>query len=97
MDAEAEQALEIIKRDKPNLSLGAITNIHERRILGHLIEISGSGVIDPARAKTLWRTLQLDALNQVGLINPYTDRIDRQANNYFHQILNHHLLIRRSR
>jgi len=51
MDAEAEQALEIIKRDKPNLSLGAITNIHERRILGHLIEISAFGVIDPARLK----------------------------------------------
>ena len=93
MDAETERALEIIRRDGPNLILAAITNIHERTILEQLNQISASGVINPARAKTLWRTLRVNPLDQVGLINPYTDtdRIDRQAINYFHQILNDHL------
>lgn len=44
MDAETERALEIIRRDGPNLILAAITNIHERTILEQLIQISGSGV-----------------------------------------------------
>jgi hypothetical protein len=52
MDAETERALEIIRRDGPNLILAAITNIHERTILEQLIQISASGVINPARAKT---------------------------------------------
>lgn len=84
MNEDANQALEIIRREGPKLVLDIIPNIYERGTLEQLIDFS-------LGAKNLWQTIRNTAIDQNGLIGLTPDRIDRQSMTYFHKILNHHL------
>ena len=69
--------------------LTKVDQLMNQRILclhsdGNVLQAGRRGIVQKVEEKDLPQ-------GNEGLINPYTDRIDRQAIDYFHQILNDHL------
>jgi hypothetical protein len=54
MNAEVDQALELIRQKTPQILLGTITNIYERRIVDYIICFA----IDPSNPRKLWETVR---------------------------------------
>jgi hypothetical protein len=63
MDAEVDQALELIRQKKPQILLGTITNIYERRIIDYIICFA----IDPSNPRKLWETIRNVTIDQLGI------------------------------
>lgn len=54
MNAEVEQALELIRQKTPKIALGKINDICERGIIDYLIRFA----IDPSNPRKLWETVR---------------------------------------
>jgi hypothetical protein len=71
MDAEVNQALELIRQRSPQILLGTITNIYERGIVDYLIRFA----LDQSNPRKLWQTVRNAAIDQLG-IGVTTEQID---------------------
>jgi hypothetical protein len=63
MNAEVDQALELIRQKTPQIPLGTITNIYERAIIDYIICFA----IDPSNPRKLWATIRNVTIDQPGI------------------------------
>jgi hypothetical protein len=62
MNAEVDQALELVRQKTSQILLGRITNIYERRIVDYIICFA----IDPSNPRKLWETIRNVTIDQFG-------------------------------
>jgi hypothetical protein len=63
MNAEVDQALELIRQKTPQILLGTINNIYERRIIDYIICFA----IDPSNPRKLWETIRKVTIDERGI------------------------------
>jgi hypothetical protein len=85
MNAEVDQALELIRQKAPQILLGPITNIYERRIIDYIICFA----IDPSNPRKLWETIRNVTIDQLG-IGVTKAQIDNESDMRFNFVAKHY-------
>jgi hypothetical protein len=63
MKTEVDQALELIRQKTPQILLGTINNIYERRIIDYIVCFA----IDPSNPRKLWETIRNVTVDERGI------------------------------
>jgi hypothetical protein len=85
MNAEVDQALELIRQKTPQILLGTITNIYERRIIDYIICFA----IDQSDPGKLWETIRKVTIDQPG-IGITKAQIDNESDMLFNFVAKRH-------
>src|SRR5260221_776056 len=85
MDAEVNQALELIRQRSPKIVLDTITNIYERGIIDYLTRFA----FDQSNPRKSWKTVRNAAIKQLG-IGVTEQQIDDEADILFNSVVKHH-------
>jgi hypothetical protein len=85
MDAEVDQALELIRQKTPKIVLGTINNTYERGIVDYLIRFA----FDRSNPRRLWKTVRVAAIDQLG-IGASKAQIDNESDILFNFVVKHH-------
>ena len=85
MNAEVDQALELIRQKTPQILLGTITNISERGIVDYLIRFA----LDQSNPRELWQTVRNAAIDQLG-IGVSKEQIDNESDILFNSVAKRH-------
>ena len=85
MNAEVNQALELIRQKTPQIVLGTITNVYERGIVDYLIRFT----LDQSNPRKLWQTVRNAAIDQLG-IGVTKEQIDNESDILFSSVVKHH-------
>jgi hypothetical protein len=78
MNAEVDQALELIRQKTPQILLGTINNIYVRRIIDYIICFA----IDPSNPRKLWETIRKVTIDERG-IGATKAQIDNESDMLF--------------
>lgn len=85
MNAEVNQALELIRQRAPKIVLGTITNVYERGIVNYLIRFA----LDQSNSRKLWKTVRNAAIDQLGM-GVTKQQIDDESDILFNSVVKHH-------
>jgi hypothetical protein len=84
MNAEVDQALELIRKKAPTILLGTISNIYERGIIDYLICFA----IDQSNPRKLWETIRNVTIGQLG-IGVTKAQMDNESDMLFNFVAKH--------
>jgi hypothetical protein len=85
MKTEVDQALELIRQKTPQILLGTINNIYERRIIDYIICFA----IDPSNPRKLWETIRNITIDPRG-IGATKAQIDNESDMLFNFVAKRH-------
>jgi hypothetical protein len=85
MNAEVDQALELIRQKTPQIVLGTINNTYERGIVVYLIRFA----LDQSNPRKLWKTVRVTAIEQLGM-GVTKAQIDNESDILFNSVVKHH-------
>jgi hypothetical protein len=85
MNAETNQAVEIIKQKASRIALIGITNIYERGIVEYLMRFA----FDKSNPRDSWRIIRNNAIDQLGK-GATTEQVDHESEILFHVVVKHH-------
>jgi hypothetical protein len=85
MNAEVDQALELIRQRSPKIVLGTITSIYERGIIDYLTRFA----FDQSNPRKLWKTVRNATVDQLG-IGATKEQFDNESDILFNSVVKHH-------
>jgi hypothetical protein len=85
MNAEVDQALELIRQKTPQILLGTINNTYERAIIDYLTRFA----FDQSNPRKLWKIVRNAAIDQLGT-GVTKQKIDDESDILFNSVVKDH-------